>query len=245
LPGVARADDERLDASVEAGRVEAAGAAGSFLPLSVPAKVGAQPAYSAGSGGYDGARKTALLEAIAEVRVWGPLAIRGGAVYTTSDGRLRPTFGARAQLLSMGRHGVDGSVGVFYKPEGLTQAEGEIETVVALGTRVGATYLLGNLAYGQDPEGNERDGEARLAVLHPLGARVLVGMDSRLRFDLGSDAAHLAGKGEPTMDALLGPTATWFVDRFALSLHGGLAARRVDASTAAGAFVLAGIGSTL
>ena len=223
--------------------IEGSAATGTFSPLSHAAAVGSQQAFVVTTGGYDSARQTGLFEATAEARVVGPVAIRGGAVYTTGDRKLKPTFGAHVQLLREARHGLDGSLGVFYKPEGLTEPEGEIEAVVAAGAHLGRTYLLGNLVYGQDGEGNERDGEARLAALHPLAPSLLVGLDTRVRFDLGSRAAVLAGKGEPTLDVLAGPSATWLVGRMALLVHGGASALRASAGSAVGAFVMGGMGS--
>jgi hypothetical protein len=218
---------------------------GSFLPFTQAAAVDHQRAYAVGFGGYDTARHTGTFEAAAEVRLWGPIAIRGGAVYTNGDRVLRPSFGGRAQLLHEARHGVDGAVGVFYRPEGLTEPEGEIESVLSLGTHAGRTYLLGNLLYGQDPEGSERDGELRLAALRPIRSRFLVGLDGRLRFDLGSDPAKLAQHNEPTLDAALGPSVTALLGPIAVSLQGGGSAVRLPANTAYGVFAGIGIGTSL
>src|SRR5205085_1684538 len=135
---------------------------------------------AAAGGGYDGARGSGLFEATAEVRVWGPVAVRGGAVYTGDDKGLRPTFGVRVQALREAAHGLDATVGAFYRPEGLTEPEGEVEAVVAAGTHLGRTYVLGNLVYGQDPEGNERDGEVRLAAMASTAPWLLLGFDGRL-----------------------------------------------------------------
>src|SRR5262249_15612237 len=106
-------------------------------------------------------------------------------------------------------------------------------------------YLLGNLLYGQDPEGNERDGEVRLAALRPVHSRFLVGVDGRLRFDLGSNAAKLAAHNEPTLDAMLGPSATAVVGPIAVSLQGGASALRLRTSTAVGMLAGIGIGTSL
>jgi len=76
---------------------------------------------------------------------------------------------------------------------------------------------------GQDPEGNERVGEVRLALLEPFGACFLVGLDGRLRFDLGSQAAKLAQHNEPTMDAVAGPTILALLGPIAISAQGGAA----------------------
>jgi hypothetical protein len=238
-----------LVASSDVGAEDGADAAravsrGVFLPLTQSPSVLSQRATAMGLGGYDGARKAASFESAAEVRVWGPLAVRGGAVYATGTGTLRPSIGARVQALREERHGVDAAAGVFYRPEGLTEPEGEIESALSLARHVGATYLVANLLYGQDPEGHERDGELRLGALRPLGAALLAGLDGRLRFDLGSDRSKLVAHGEPVMDALLGPVATALVGPAALSLQGGGSALRLAGQARRfGAFVLAGVGT--
>ena len=40
----------------------------------------------------------------------------------------------------------------MYRAEGFNEPEGEIETVLSVGRRVGRTMLIGNVAYGQDPK---------------------------------------------------------------------------------------------
>jgi hypothetical protein len=232
-------------AGAEEGDARAAASRGVFLPLTQSPSVLSQRAHALGLGGYDGAHKAASFESAAEVRVWGPLAVRGGAVYATGSGVLKPSIGARVQALREDRHGVDAAAGVFYRPEGLTEPEGELESVLSLGRHVGATYLVANLLYGQDPEGNERDGELRLGALRPLGTSLLGGLDGRLRFDLGSSRTKLMAHGEPVLDALLGPLATALVGPVALSLQGGGSALRLagQARTSFGAFVLGGVGA--
>jgi hypothetical protein len=218
--------------------------AGSFLPLTQAAAVQGQGAHGVATGGYDGARGAAMFEAAAEVGIWGPLAVRGGAVYTGSDRRLRPSLGARIQALTEARHGIDGALGVFYRPEGLTEPEGEVETVLSAGAHLGRTYLLANVVYGQDPEGNERDGEVRLAGQRPVGERLFLGIDGRLRFALGTPPAGSRAAGEPTLDLMLGPAATVVVGRLALLVHGGASALRAHSAGAYGAFLVGGLGTS-
>jgi hypothetical protein len=217
---------------------------GGTLLLSQPATLGTQHAFGSALGGYDSARRSSTFEANAEARVWGPLSVRGGAVYTGRTGTLRPAVGGRVQLLRQQDHGLDGAVGVFYRPEGLTEPEGELETVASLGARLGRSYLLGNLVYGQDPEGAERDGELRLALLRPVGERLLLGFDSRVRIDLGSQPAHRASHDEAKLDALAGPTAALVIGPLSFMLQGGASVVRLTGAAAAGAFVLAGAGTS-
>jgi hypothetical protein len=235
------ADDKEVGAARNHLADSANTAAFAFLAQS--AQVDRQRALAVGFGGYDGAARAGLFESAAEVTLFGPVAIRGGAVYSPSSGRLRPSVGGKVQFLRSGLHGVDGTVGVFYRPEGLTEPEGEIEGFAALGRTIGRTYLTANLLYGQDPEGRERDGEVRLSALRPVTTRVLLGVDGRCRFDLGSDPGKLAAHGEPTFDALAGPTASVLVGPVALLAEAGASVRRFGGTTAYGPFAIAGVGT--
>lgn len=239
------ADEQQSPPTAPAERTAAAAARGAFLPFSQEASIEGRTAQASELTGYDSARHTGTFEAAAEVWLFGPIVLRGSAVYTNSDRTVRPSFGARLQALRERRHGVDGAVGVFYRPEGLTEPEGEIESVVAIGRHVGGTYILGNALYGQDPEGSERDGEVRLAALRASGGRFLFGVDGRVRFDLGSSMAKLAQHGEPTIDALVGPTASALLGRIALSAQGGASAFRMRQRDVVGTFVMIGIGVAL
>jgi hypothetical protein len=149
------------------------------------------------------------------------------------------------QLLAQERHGVDGAVSVSYRAEGFTEPEGEIETVVAVGRRMGRATVLGNLAYGQDPEGRERDGEVRAAALARVGQHAQVGLDGRWRFDLGSETAKLIATREPRYDLDVGPVAAVWFGPVALTAHTGLSVlRRVGESARVGAVVLGGAGTS-
>jgi hypothetical protein len=218
---------------------------GAFLMFTNHAGLGDARAHALTFGGYDSVRGTGTFEAATEVRVWGPMSLRAGAVYTNGNRTLRPSVGGRVQALREGRHGVDLAAGMFYRPEGLSEPEGEVESVVSAGKHLGSFYALGNLLYGQDPEGNERDGEVRLAVLRPTGARFLVGVDGRLRFDLGSNPATLAAHNEPTFDANVGPLFGARLGPIMLTAQGGAAALRRQQATSYGAFAVLGVGTAL
>jgi hypothetical protein len=233
--------EEQLQAAPAApAQTDRTAAQGSFLPFSQAAVLDTQRAYAGASAGYDTARGTGSFEAITEVRLWGPVALRGGAVYTDQARQLRPSVGARVQL-ARGR--LDAAAGLSYRPEGLTEPEGEIEGALSIGKRAGAVYLLGNLLYGQDPEGRERDAELRLAALRPLARRWLLGFDARLRVDLGSDGAVLRAHHEATLDALAGPTVAAVLGPLALSLSGGASTVRLAGGTTYGLYAITGVGT--
>jgi hypothetical protein len=214
---------------------------GAVLPSTLAPRVGATGAVAFGFAGYDGARSAPIGSATAEVRVWGPFAIRGGAEYSDTRREARPTIGGRVQLLRQERHGLEGSLSVFYRPEGFTEPEGEIETFVSLGRRFERVSVFGNLVYGQDPEGNERDGELRFASLYAAG-RWTLGIDSRLRFAIGTQRSAMA-QAEPKLDLFGGPLAAATVGPIALFAQAGPSVLEVTGATSAGVAALGGVGA--
>jgi hypothetical protein len=225
-------------------RATLSAAAGMLLPYTIAARVDSQTAFARAMGGYDSARRSAQLEGTAEIRIIGPLAARLGVMSNDSSNKLRPTAGLRVQALSQAQQAIDMSVGAFYKPEGFTQAEGEVEFVLAFGRRFGRLGLFGNLVYGQDPEGAERDGEARLAALYAWSAALQVGIDTRLRIDLGSQAGKRRTAGEAAFDFVAGPTASYALGTVAVLAQAGLSG--VDAGTPRwGAVALLGLAGSI
>jgi hypothetical protein len=168
--------------------------------------------------------------------VVGPLYLRGGATYVSSDDQVKPAVGALVQLFSSG--GLSGAFGVFHKPEGLTEPEGEIEGTFALGLRLERTTLVANPTYGQDGEGTERDGEVRLGGTHRVARRVYVGADSRLRFSLGGEKP-----GEPDFDVLAGALVTVVAFDMAFTAQAGISAVKIG-GTEVGPIAHIGVGRT-
>lgn len=215
---------------------------GVFTPLSLPARVGTTRAFAWGNGGYDSARKGAVADTAAEVQLWGPIALRGGATYSNDSDRMRPSVGLRAQVLRQESSGVDGTVSVFYKAEGFTEAEGEIETFLSIGHAFERTSVVGNLVYGQDPEGNERDGELRASVIRGVG-RFGFGLDSRARTALGTQHGTAAVK-EPKYDAALGALGTVTLGGLVLFAEAGPNVVKMPQTAARdGLIAFAGVGS--
>ena len=220
--------------------ISAAGA-GAYLPQTLLASVGAVPAFAYGSGGYDSARRGPLIDSAVEVAVWGPFALRAQTSYSNDTNRMRPSVAGRVQLLRQERHGVDGSLTVFFKTEGFTETEGEIETFASIGHRFEQLSVIGNLVYGQDPEGNERDGEIHASVFHQRGW-LLYGLDSRMRFAIGTQHGH-AATTEPVFDFTGGPLVVAATGPVAIFAQAGPSAFELAGSSARWGFAtLAGLG---
>jgi hypothetical protein len=219
-----------------------ASADGLFLPETLSARVGGTQVVGYGSGGYDSSRRGPLIDSVVEAHVWGPFAVRFQGTYSNDTDRIRPSVAGRAQFLRQERHGMDGSVTVFFKTEGFTETEGEIETFLSLGRRFQNATLIGDLVYGQDPEGNERDGEVHGALFHQ--ARWLMyGLDSRVRFAIGTQHGH-AAMTEPVFDFLAGPIATAATGLGAVFAQAGPSAFQLNNEpTHVGMAVLVGLGA--
>jgi hypothetical protein len=236
----AGAEELDVERSTENPTLKAAGY-GAFSALTMPARVGGTAAFAWGLGGYDSSRKGPLVDTTVEVRLWGPIALRGGATYSNDTSRMRPHVGARAQLLRQEAHGVDGSLAVFYKAEGFTEGEGEIETFASFGRTFEHVTLIGNLVYGQDPEGNERDGEVRATAFHQRG-RFSFGLDGRTRFAIGAQHGK-AATVEPKFDVMGGPLGSVTLGPIAVFAEAGPSAFSLGGTTRAGVAAFGGIGS--
>jgi len=155
------------------------------------------------------------LDMIGELRVFGPvrLVLQVSKVFDTA----RPGIGAAVQWLDEQKHGVASSAYLSFKTEGFSEPEGEIEAVLSFGKYLGPLRGTLNVAYGQDPEGNERDGEAAAALhLEPIRG-LFAGVVGRYRDALGSR------KEEVIRDVLAGASATLTLGKIGVTVTSGIA----------------------
>lgn len=135
-------------------------------------------------GGWGGAHAQAVGAVSAEALLAERVTVRAGVAYDV--GKARPTASVSYTVLDPYRHEIGILAGVAYKPEGLTQAEGEVETTVALSRRVGRGLASASVTYGQDPDFKHHDGELAIAMVEPVLARSALGGVARARSGLGS-----------------------------------------------------------
>jgi len=167
---------------------------------------------------WNGASKTTSVDLNGEVQLFGPvrLVLRVDNVFD----KARPGIGAAVQWLDERKHGVSSSAYFSYKAEGFTEPEGELEGLVSFGKQLGAVHGTLNLAYGQDPEGRERDGEAALGLhIEPLHG-LFTGVIGRYRDALGSNGDKATGI---LRDALGGLSATYVIGSFGVTGTAGVA----------------------
>lgn len=177
----------------------------------------------------DGAKHSNTVDLNGEVSVFGPvrLVLRVDNVFAGDNGKARPGIGAAVQLLDERKHGVAGSAYVSYKAEGFTEGEGEIEGLMSFGKQIGPVHSTLNLAYGQDPEGNERDGEIALGLHVEPFHGLFTGVIGRFRDALGSNGDKGTGL---LRDALGAASATYVVGRFGLTASAGIAGVKTTTS---------------
>jgi hypothetical protein len=193
-------------------------AAGWFLPWTQTPRNDTQAVLVGASGGYDGSRGSAAFEAAVEARVLGPLSLRAGGFYSSASGGLRPVIGGAARVLRQEQHGIDASVAVSYRAEGFNLVPA-VESAVLLGRRFGAGSVFLNIVDGIGTADGEQYGSVRLAMLRPVSERLVLGLDARGRFDLERNFPEPAG--EPSLDLVAGPVATYALGGYALSAYVG------------------------
>ena len=172
---------------------------------------------------WNGAAKSnqTTLDVIGEVGIWGPvrLVLQVTNVFDTA----RPGIGAAIQFLDEARHGVASSAYLSYKAEGFSEPEGEIEALLSFAKHVGPLRGTLNIAYGQDPEARERDGEAAVALhVEPMPG-LFAGVVGRYRDALGS-----GGEKGVIRDVLAGATATYAIGVVGVTVTGGIAGVELD-----------------
>ena len=172
------------------------------------------------SSDFDGSTSNIRISALGEVNVYGRVRAAVRLLDAFSD-KPRPGIGAGLRWL-------DGdwmsTAYLFYKTEGFTEPEGEIELLLSFERALGAVRAGANIAYGQDPEGNERDGELALVAHIEPRAGWFVGGTARYRDALGSTKEAII------RDGFAGPTTTLTYRAFAISLNAGVAMAQTQMS---------------
>ncbi|MEZ4360049.1 MAG: hypothetical protein R3B48_07710 [Kofleriaceae bacterium] len=160
---------------------------------------------------FDTVTDRAQLDLSGQVHLWDRLSLVL-RVDDAASSDARPGVGAAIRLLDEGRHGVDSNGYLVYKTEGFSEPEGELEALASFGRSFGPVRAVANIAYGQDPEGNERDGEVALGVQMRPAPQLVAGVLGRYRDALGS-----RGDRGVLRDVFGGASATLALGRFAVS----------------------------
>lgn len=216
------------------------GASATVLPLTAAPFADDRKAQIRATSLFDDARRRTISEARADVRLFGPVSLHGGAFTAMGNGVVSPLAGAQVRALSQDRHFVDGALSVSYLGEGFNLVRAA-ELRALVGRHFGDTSLYMNAAYTQGLERNERYVDLRLSGQQRFwDRRLFVGVDSRLRIDAERDDDEPAN--EPEMDVLAGPVVGLTVGSIAVSGFGGISAVRYRDQNPSRAGVFAGIG---
>ncbi len=135
----------------------------------------------ASEGGWNGGDRRAVVAATVEATVLPRVSVFASAQYGGPVSDARPSLGVGCQLLDPRTSATGARLTVAYKPEGFTEPEGEIESVVIASRMIRGDALRALVAYGQDPEGRESDAEVGASFLHRATPNMLIGLTSRFR----------------------------------------------------------------
>lgn len=220
-------------------------AQGLVMPTLIAPGTGRSRAVAQVVGGYDGAEHTAVLRASADVQIIGPLDARVGLTYTPDalNGEAQPHFGLRLRALSQASHGIDLAFAAFYRMERFTDDEGLIQGLIALARRFGRVGLFANIAYGQDPEGDDREADFALAGLYAASEALQLGLETHFRVDLFSDDPKRDAREDSEWELTVGPTLHYSLGPVALFTQLGFRALMIG-HVESGAIALAGLGGT-
>jgi hypothetical protein len=216
-----------------------------LLPEGLSARVAPDRATATTWAGYDGARRSPLVTAMLEARIIGRVVLVAGAGYTAEmpgAPGFRPQIGARAQFLDQAKHGIDAGAEVIYRQDVFTIEGGFFQGGVALERQQGRVHLLGNILYGQDGEGDDREGEARAATMVETARGLRVGLDGRYRHLWSTDPNRLL-RDRPEWEIMAAPTASFSYGSWALMAEAGFNSVRTTV-TNNGVIALGGLAST-
>ncbi len=217
-----------------------------FLPNATSALVGTTPALTAAWAGYDGAAQTPVMSLGTEVRLVRRLAIVAGVAYGNahaSDAGLRPQLGVRLQVLRQRASGVDASAAFTFREDRFTSEDGLYQGELAVARSFGQTSAVVNVLYAQDGEGDDHQGELRLAAVRRVWGGLHLGAEGRYMHSLASTDPHRATVGTPSMEAMAGPVVAFMTGRWGFLAEAGVSMRQTSRLDT-GVMTLGGIATT-
>jgi hypothetical protein len=217
-----------------------------YLPTTSSATAGSTADVTSVWGGYDGASGAPLFSASTEVRLVRRVSLMAGVTYATSYAAstdLRPHIGARVQFLEQPSSGVDATAAFVFRQDRFTSEDGLFQGSLAVGRSFGETSAVLNVVYGQDGEGDDHEGEVRVAVTRRIVGELHLGAEGRYMHAIASTDPHRAALGTPSMEALVGPVVAYTAGRWAVIAEAGVASRQTS-RVETGVTALAGVGAS-
>jgi hypothetical protein len=224
----------------------AAAEPGRFLPGALTPEAGGARALGFGWAGYDGASSAPLVGAAAEVRLGSRVVLQASAIWAKANdlqsGEVRPSVVARVQVLDQRRAGVDAGFAVAYREDRFVGEDGFFQGTVMVGRRGSAGTLLANVAYGQDGEGDDHEGEVRLAALSRLTDSLHLGVDADVRKSLDSTDPRRFVHGSPSVAYMVGPTLAYGLGSWGFTAQAGWSGMQLERFQS-GLLALGGVGA--
>ena len=149
-------------------------------------------------GGWNGGDRRAVVAAAVEATLLPGLSVLANATYGGVTDHTRPAVGVAYQLLDPRGGSTGARLSLSYKPEGFTEPDGEIESVLVLSRRIPNGVLRGMVAYGHDADRKESDVEGGASLVQRVTPDVIIGGTFRYRRGL------VVKPGEPSWDVLGG-----------------------------------------
>ena len=174
-------------------------------------------------GGWNGGDRRAVVAAAIEATVLPGLSVLANATYGGISDHARPAIGVAYQLLDPRGGNIGARLSLSYKPEGFTEPDGEIESVLVLSRPIPNGVLRGMVAYGQDPDRHEADAEGGASLVQRITPDVVVGGTFRYRRGL------VLKPGEPSWDLVGGAIGAVAFGRSRLELLLGADSVKVTA----------------
>jgi hypothetical protein len=184
-----------------------------FVPGVIAASAGTALGAGTAWGGYDGATRTPLTGAAAEVRLGGRVVLGAGVTYAARDtsepAALRPSALARVQILDQASHGIDLDLAAAYRQDRFVSEDGLFQATVALGIHSDTGGVLVNLGYGMDGEGDDQLGEARVVAFRRLASTLHVGLDGHVQWLFDSSDPDRDLHSTPSLELTVAPAITY------------------------------------
>lgn len=184
----ARSRADRVEPPTDSAPVTAVDAAadGSLSLFSVSPTI-PRAANGVTLGGYDGAAQSFRARGATEGRLADFLAARVEYDHGPANGpQDRVSIGLRATFLKQAVYGVDLGAVAFYQPRDFRE-EGNVVAGLLVARHFDRLTLVMNPMAGSDPEGDDRSFELRMAGLYKATPWLVLGFDSRGRYNLSSD----------------------------------------------------------
>jgi hypothetical protein len=153
-----------------------------------------------------------------------------------------PSF-VRYQILDRVHSGVDLGAAIAYRQDRFVSEEGLLQATLSLGLRGDTGALLMSLAYGQDGEGDDHLGDARLVALRRLVGTLHIGVDGHVQWLFDSTDPNRALHGTPSLELTVAPALSYSVGPAMLTLEVGWSGVDFD-QFRSGVLAVGGIGTS-